>query len=80
MVGGAGVVLDLNVRAPSKMSTAAADYMKDHSGGNIVNIGSISAMVVNRAQRQPAYNASKAAVHQLTKSFAAERASLGIRV
>ena len=54
--------------------------MKDAGGGTIVNVGSISAMIVNRPQWQPAYNASKAAVHQLTKSLAAEWAPLGIRV
>jgi NAD(P)-dependent dehydrogenase (short-subunit alcohol dehydrogenase family) len=48
--------------------------------GVIVNIGSISSIIVNRPQWQPAYNASKAAVHQLTKSLAAEWAPLGIRV
>jgi NAD(P)-dependent dehydrogenase (short-subunit alcohol dehydrogenase family) len=46
----------------------------------IVNIGSISAIIVNRPQMQPAYNASKAAVHQLTKSLAAEWAPYGVRV
>jgi NAD(P)-dependent dehydrogenase (short-subunit alcohol dehydrogenase family) len=50
------------------------------SGGTIVNVGSISGLIVNRPQWQPAYNASKAAVHQLTKSLAAEWAPLGIRV
>ncbi len=55
-------------------------HMADAGGGVIVNIGSISAQIVNRPQWQPAYNASKAAVHQLTKSLAAEWAPLGIRV
>jgi NAD(P)-dependent dehydrogenase (short-subunit alcohol dehydrogenase family) len=73
-------VINVNLRALWKMSTAAADHMKDHGGGTVVNVGSISAMIVNRPQWQPAYNASKAAVHQLTKSLAAEWAPLGIRV
>ena len=73
-------VMNVNLRALWKMSTAAADHMKDHGGGTVINVGSISAMIVNRPQWQPAYNASKAAVHQLTKSLAAEWAPLGIRV
>ncbi len=73
-------VFDLNVRALWKCSVAAARYMTEHGGGSIVNIGSISGLIVNRPQWQPAYNASKAAVHQLTKSLAAEWAPMGIRV
>jgi NAD(P)-dependent dehydrogenase (short-subunit alcohol dehydrogenase family) len=73
-------VFDVNVRALWKMSTAAAEHLRHHGGGSIVNVGSISALIVNRPQWQPAYNASKAAVHQLTRSLAAEWAPLGIRV
>jgi NAD(P)-dependent dehydrogenase (short-subunit alcohol dehydrogenase family) len=40
----------------------------------------MSASIVNRPQWQPAYNASKAAVHHLTRSLAAEWAPLGVRV
>jgi NAD(P)-dependent dehydrogenase (short-subunit alcohol dehydrogenase family) len=54
--------------------------MVERRSGVIVNVGSISAMIVNRPQMQPAYNASKAAVHQLTKSLAAEWAPYGVRV
>jgi NAD(P)-dependent dehydrogenase (short-subunit alcohol dehydrogenase family) len=54
--------------------------MVERGTGAIVNIGSISAQIVNRPQWQPAYNASKAAVHQLTKSLAAEWAPHGVRV
>ena len=48
--------------------------------GAIVNIGSMSGFIVNRPQPQSFYNASKAAVHHLTKSLAAEWAERGVRV
>ena len=73
-------VFDLNVRALWRCSRAGGRHMAAGGGGSIINVGSISALIVNRPQWQPAYNASKAAVHQLTKSLAAEWASLGIRV
>jgi NAD(P)-dependent dehydrogenase (short-subunit alcohol dehydrogenase family) len=73
-------VFDLNVTALWKCCVAASRHMATSGGGSIINVGSISAMIVNRPQWQPAYNASKAAVHQLTKSLAAEWAGSGIRV
>jgi len=73
-------VFDLNVGALWKCSLAGGRHMARSGGGSIINVGSISGMIVNRPQWQPAYNASKAAVHQLTKSLAAEWAGLGIRV
>jgi NAD(P)-dependent dehydrogenase (short-subunit alcohol dehydrogenase family) len=73
-------VFDLNVRALWRMSRAVGAVMRDHGGGSIVNIGSMSGVIVNRPQWQPAYNASKAAVHHLTKSLAVEWAPYGIRV
>jgi NAD(P)-dependent dehydrogenase (short-subunit alcohol dehydrogenase family) len=48
--------------------------------GSIVNIGSMSGFVVNKPQPQAFYNASKAAVHHLTKSLACEWAARGVRV
>jgi NAD(P)-dependent dehydrogenase (short-subunit alcohol dehydrogenase family) len=73
-------VFNLNVRALFKCSRAVGSHMRTRGGGSIVNIGSISGIIVNRPQNQAAYNASKAAVHQLTKSLAAEWAPDGIRV
>lgn len=73
-------VWDLNVRALWKASLAVGAHMRTEGKGAIVNIGSMSGIIVNRPQMQPAYNASKAAVHHLTKSLAAEWAPLGIRV
>ena len=55
-------------------------HMIAAGGGTMVNIGSMSASIVNRPQWQPAYNASKAAVHHLTRSLAAEWAPHGVRV
>lgn len=48
--------------------------------GAIVNIGSMSGVIVNKPQPQSYYNASKAAVHHLTRSLAAEWAARGVRV
>lgn len=62
------------------LSQAVGSRMVRRGKGCIVNAGSISAIIVNRPQMQPAYNASKAAVHQLTKSLAAEWAPYGVRV
>jgi NAD(P)-dependent dehydrogenase (short-subunit alcohol dehydrogenase family) len=73
-------VWDVNVDGVWHCSRAVGAQMVERGRGSIVNIGSISAMIVNRPQMQPAYNASKAAVHQLTKSLAAEWAPHGVRV
>jgi NAD(P)-dependent dehydrogenase (short-subunit alcohol dehydrogenase family) len=48
--------------------------------GAIVNIGSMSGCIVNKPQPQCFYNASKAAVHHLTRSLAAEWGERGVRV
>jgi NAD(P)-dependent dehydrogenase (short-subunit alcohol dehydrogenase family) len=73
-------VWDVNVDGVWNCSRVVGERMIAQGGGVIVNIGSISAMIVNRPQWQPAYNASKAAVHQLTKSLAAEWAPHNVRV
>ncbi|MPV50752.1 SDR family NAD(P)-dependent oxidoreductase [Pseudactinotalea sp. HY158] len=73
-------VIDTNLTALWHVSQTVGRHMTERGSGTIVNVGSISGMIVNRPQMQPAYNASKAAVHQLTKSLAAEWAPLGVRV
>jgi NAD(P)-dependent dehydrogenase (short-subunit alcohol dehydrogenase family) len=73
-------VWDVNVDGLWHCSRIVGAQMVERGTGTIVNIGSISALIVNRPQMQPAYNASKAAVHQLTKSLAAEWAPHGVRV
>ena len=73
-------VLDVNLDALWLGCQVFGGHMVDRKRGSIVNIGSISGQIVNRPQWQPAYNASKAAVHQLTRSLAAEWAPYGVRV
>ena len=73
-------VFDVNVNGLWYCSQAVGRGMVERRSGVIVNIGSISANIVNRPQMQPAYNASKAAVHQLTRSLAAEWAPFNVRV
>jgi NAD(P)-dependent dehydrogenase (short-subunit alcohol dehydrogenase family) len=73
-------VFDINVDGLWHCSQVFGAHMVSRGAGVITNVGSISAQIVNRPQWQPAYNASKAAVHQLTKSLAAEWAPHGVRV
>lgn len=73
-------VMDVNVNGVWNCAQAFGRQMVSQGAGVIVNIGSMSGNIVNRPQWQPAYNASKAAVHQLTRSLAAEWAPLGVRV
>ena len=74
------VIFDVNVNGVWWCSRAFGDAMIKRGRGAIVNIGSMSGIVSNRPQQQPAYNSSKAAVHMLTRSLAAEWAPLGVRV
>ena len=73
-------VMDVNVDGVWHCAQAFGRRMVAQGAGTIVNIGSMSGAIVNRPQWQPAYNASKAAVHHLTRSLAAEWAPLGVRV
>jgi NAD(P)-dependent dehydrogenase (short-subunit alcohol dehydrogenase family) len=73
-------VIDVNLTGVWNGCQVFGRRMIEAGGGAIVNIGSMSAQIVNRPQWQPAYNASKAGVHHLTKSLAAEWAPMGVRV
>ena len=73
-------VLDVNLNGSFWCARAFGRHMLAAGSGTIVNVGSMSGFIVNRPQPQSYYNASKAAVHQLTKSLAAEWASRGVRV
>jgi NAD(P)-dependent dehydrogenase (short-subunit alcohol dehydrogenase family) len=73
-------VIDVNLKGVWNGCQVFGRAMVDAGSGVIVNIGSMSGDIVNRPQWQPAYNASKAAVHHLTRSLAAEWAPFGVRV
>jgi len=73
-------VIDVNLNGTFWCSRAFGKHMLGAGSGAIINVGSMSGFIVNRPQGQSYYNASKAAVHQLTKSLAAEWASRGVRV
>jgi len=73
-------VMDVNLDALWHCARTFGRHFVDQRGGVIVNIGSMSGLIVNRPQWQPAYNASKAAVHHLTRSLAAEWGPYGVRV
>ncbi|HUD91874.1 glucose 1-dehydrogenase [Sphingobium sp.] len=73
-------VIDVNLNGTFWCARAFGRHMLAASKGAIVNVGSMSGFIVNRPQGQCYYNASKAAVHQLTKSLAAEWADRGVRV
>ena len=72
--------MDVNVDGLFWCCRAFGKQMLAQGTGSIVNIGSMSGVIVNKPQPQSFYNASKAAVHQLTKSLAAEWGKRGVRV
>ena len=71
-------VLAVNLTGPFLCTKAAVPLMREHGGGAIVNITSISA--VRASTLRSAYGTSKAGLAHLTKQLAVELASLGIRV
>ncbi len=73
-------VIDVNLNGSFWCARAFGRHMLTAGRGSIVNVGSMSGFIVNRPQPQSYYNASKAAVHQLTKSLASEWAGRGVRV
>ncbi|HPO82779.1 MAG TPA: SDR family oxidoreductase, partial [bacterium] len=61
-------------------SQAAGRRMIEQRRGRIINMASMSGLIVNYPQPQVSYNASKAGVIMLTKSLAVEWARYNINV
>jgi NAD(P)-dependent dehydrogenase (short-subunit alcohol dehydrogenase family) len=73
-------VMATNLDAVWKASQVIGASMVEQGGGSIVNIGSMSGLIINRPQWHAPYAVSKAGVHHLTRSLAAEWAPKGVRV
>jgi NAD(P)-dependent dehydrogenase (short-subunit alcohol dehydrogenase family) len=73
-------VIDINLNGVFWCCRAFGRHMLAAGRGSIVNMGSMSGFIVNKPQHQAYYNASKAGVHHLTKSLAAEWGARGVRV
>jgi sorbose reductase len=74
-------MIDVNLTGTFLFSrTAGKWWIENKVDGRILIVSSMSGSIVNRPQKQSAYNASKAASAQLMKSLASEWAPYGIRV
>jgi NAD(P)-dependent dehydrogenase (short-subunit alcohol dehydrogenase family) len=73
-------MLQVNLSGVFFCSQVFGVRMIEARAGTIVNIASMSGLIVNRPQPQAAYNVSKAGVIMLTKSLAAEWVTYGVRV
>ncbi|MEU7000723.1 glucose 1-dehydrogenase [Nonomuraea sp. NPDC046570] len=71
--------LAVNLRGTYLMAQRAARRMREQGGGCVVNLSSIGGLVVD-GERSSVYDASKAAVVQVTKNMAYEWGRYGIRV
>ncbi len=70
-------VLDINLRSVFILTKYALNEMLKNKSGNIINISSILGLVATPGVA--AYNASKGALNQFTRSIAVEYGSQGIR-
>jgi NAD(P)-dependent dehydrogenase (short-subunit alcohol dehydrogenase family) len=73
-------LMDINLKGVFLSCQAEARSMLRHGRGSIVNIASMSGVIVNRGLSQCHYNASKAGVIHMSKSLAMEWVGRGIRV
>lgn len=73
-------MMDINLKGVFLSCQAEARAMLRNGRGSIVNIASMSGVIVNRGLTQCHYNASKAGVIHMSKSMAMEWVGRGVRV
>ncbi len=73
-------LMDINMKGVFFSCQEEARAMLRHGAGSIINIASMSGVIVNRGLEQVHYNSSKAGVIHMTKSMAMEWVQRGIRV
>ena len=73
-------MIDVNLTGVFVSCQAEAQVMLPRNRGSIINIASMSGVIVNRGLTQAHYNSSKAGVIHLSKSLAMEWSERGIRV
>lgn len=73
-------LMDINLKGVFLSCQAEARAMLRHGRGSIINIASMSGVIVNRGLSQAHYNASKAGVIHMSKSLAMEWVGRGVRV
>ena len=73
-------LMDINMKGVFFSCQAEANAMLKNGKGSIINIASMSGVIVNRGLMQVHYNSSKAGVIHMSKSMAMEWVDRGVRV
>ncbi|MGB3623411.1 SDR family oxidoreductase [Ketobacter sp. MCCC 1A13808] len=77
-LGAYNKTVDVNIRGYFFMSIEAGKLMRDNGGGSIINVASVNGIIPGAMQG--IYSITKASVIAMTKAFAKECGSSGIRV
>jgi NAD(P)-dependent dehydrogenase (short-subunit alcohol dehydrogenase family) len=71
-------VMAVNIMGPALMAKHAVPHIRRAGGGAIVNVGSVSSFIAQKGMLT--YNASKAAIAEMTRCMALDLVDEGIRV